>query len=200
MADPLEQIFGDFQENVPDDREYLTLVFSPANYSLKQRWRNNSLSAGFMGEYFANFFPGPDNSTLTVTKAEVKSVIKYIANELLENTVKFHHDPLCKISLTLHLEQDQLLFNATNSVDPATVGHFQQWIGRLLQENVADLYLQQLEENAADVDNTSSGLGLITLVNDYQARLGWKFEHDEKGVLIVTTQVQVPLMQNTNEL
>jgi hypothetical protein len=41
-------------------------------------------------------------------------------------------------------------------------------------------------------DNESSGLGLITMKNDYQAKLGWKFHINKNGkeeIINVTTMV-----------
>ena len=37
--------------------EYLTLVFSPVSVPLRSRWRNNGLSADFLGDYVTTFLP-----------------------------------------------------------------------------------------------------------------------------------------------
>ena len=37
--------------------EYLQLGFQPSSVPLKQRWRNNGLSADFLGDYVTTFFP-----------------------------------------------------------------------------------------------------------------------------------------------
>lgn len=49
------------------------------------------------------------------------------------------------------------------------------------------LYLQQLE------DTEESDLGLVTMMNDYQAKLGWKIEtiKKEPELVTVTTMVQL---------
>lgn len=192
----MSQVFGDFKEDLTKKQEHLTIVFSPISFSLKERWRNNSLSADFLADYFANFFPGADSApTETSTRAQVKSAISYIANELLENAVKFHYAPECNISLTLQLERNELVFLATNSIDPQNIAKFQAFIVDLINEDPGELYFRQLEQNALDENNSSSGLGLLTMIEDYGARVGWKFEEaaDLPGVITVTTMVQMTI-------
>jgi hypothetical protein len=54
------------------------------------------------------------------------------------------------------------------------------------------LYIQQIETTASQADNEASGLGLITLVNDYAAKLGWKFKSAsiDPEMTTVTTMAQ----------
>jgi Uncharacterized protein conserved in bacteria len=55
------------------------------------------------------------------------------------------------------------------------------------------MYIEKLEKNAADESSTDSGLGLLTMLNDYSAKMGWKFETVQKDpeVIAVTTMVQL---------
>lgn len=192
----MAQIFGDYSESLPASREYLTIVFSPGSISLQQRWGNNGLSADFMADYFATFFPrDPTTIASTQSKAEVKSVVSFIANELLENAMKFCDRTLdYPISITLRLSQDSLIFVATNSLDEATAEHYQVYIQTLLNSDPDDLLLHQLEANAADEHSTGSGLGILTLINDYRAKVGWKFETVELDSTIHTVTIMVYLM------
>ena len=41
-----------------------------------------------------------------------------------------------------------------------------------------------MERNAEDPDSTGSGLGLLTLVNDYGVRLGWTIEPQAAGASV----------------
>src|SRR6266481_4621306 len=69
--------------------EYLTLAFSPISAPLRSRWRNNGLSADFLGDYVTTFLPA--NGALPASgrrQNEVKHAVTYIANELLENAMK----------------------------------------------------------------------------------------------------------------
>ncbi len=185
----MTQKFGNFIDEVPDIQEYLVIAFSPRSISLKKRWRNNGLSADFMADYFTTFFPSSD------TKAEVKSAVSYIANELLENALKFNDETAeHPIIIKLQLHEDRLVFLATNSINPQAVGNFQAYIQELVTCDPSELYIRQLEKNVEDETHTSSRLGLLTMMNDYQAKMGWKFETAQKDSEAITVNTTVSTM------
>lgn len=191
----MAQIFGEFSEELPVSREYLTIVFSPSSIPIKQRWRTNGLSADFMADYFATFFPGSEGTTSECDRqAEVKSAVSFIANELLENAMKFNDDTSPHpISVSLKMTSSSLVFIATNSIDPKAVGKFQAFIEELMTSDASELYIRNLETNAESEGDTQSGLGLLTMINDYQAKLGWKFETVQQNpeAIALTTMVQL---------
>ncbi|XZO00159.1 MAG: slr1658 superfamily regulator [Microcoleus sp.] len=192
----MNHIFGNFIEPTPS-QEYLIIGFSPSSIPLKQRWRNNGLSADFLADYLTTFFPGTQEDASALTRqAEVKSAVSYIANELLENAMKFNDETSnYPIDIKLQLEQDGLIFSVANSIPPSAVDNFQAYIQKLLLCEPSEMYIEQLEKNAADDECTASGLGLLTMLNDYSARMGWKFEtvQQDPEVIAVTTMVQLKL-------
>ena len=191
----MNQIFGDFIENLPASQEYLILGFSPSSVPLKQRWRNSGLSADFLADYLTTFIPNHENDSLTINKqAELKSAISYIANELLENAMKFNDETFQEpINVQIYLYSNRIVLLTTNSISFARVGRFKAYIKELTTSDPNELYIRQLEKNAETENSKESGIGLITLLNDYQAKLGWKFETAEKEpeAIVVTTMVQV---------
>lgn len=188
------QTFGDFIE-LPASQEYLIIGFSPSSIPLKQRWRNNGLSADFMADYLATFFPGNEDDPSTIDRqAEIKSAVSYIANELLENAMKFNNETSeYPIDIKLQLESDGVIFSVVNSISPQAVDKFQAYIQQLLASEPSELYIQQLEKNAVEESCTDSGLGLLTMLTDYTAKIGWKFQtvHQDPEVIAVTTMVQL---------
>ncbi len=188
------QTFGNFIEPTPS-QEYLIIGFSPSSIPLKQRWRNNGLSADFLADYLTTFFPGnQDDSSALTRQAEIKGAVSYIANELLENAMKFNDEnSYYPIDIKLQLEQDGLIFSVANSIPPLSVGKFQAYIQKLLVCDPSEMYIDMLEKNAADENCSGSGLGLLTMLNDYSAKMGWKFETVQKDpeVIAVTTMVQL---------
>ena len=188
------QTFGDFIE-LPASQEYLIIGFSPSSIPLKQRWRNNGLSADFMADYLATFFPGNEDDSSTIERqAEIKSAVSYIANELLENAMKFNNETSeYPINIKLQLESDGVIFSVVNSISPQAVDKFQAYIQQLLASDPSELYIQQLEKNAVEESCTDSGLGLLTMLTDYSAKIGWKFQtvHKDPEVIAVTTMVQL---------
>lgn len=191
----MNQIIGEFRDDLPQGQEYLTLVFSPSSVPLKQRWRTNGLSADFMADYFATFFPGKEETTTEADlQAEVKSAVSFIGNELLENAMKFTDETLdYPISLTLQMHSDKLVFIAKNSVNYQGVDKFQAFVKELATSDIDELYIRHFEQGDSVKNSQVSGLGLLTMINDYQAKLGWKFEaiENESEAVSVTTMVQL---------
>ncbi|MCK5876645.1 MAG: ATP-binding protein [Candidatus Marithrix sp.] len=189
------QTFGEFIEIQPKQGEYLTIGFSPSCRPLKERWENNGLSADFIAEYFKVFFIGKltdiDKGEENIVLGNVKNTVKYVANELLENAMKFQNESLpftAKIGLSLY--NDKLVFCVTNCIDKQQVKPFQQFIKNLLDSDPQELYFETMRSNALGDENSNSGLGLLSMLYDYSAKLSWKFETIQTPpVTVVTTMV-----------
>jgi Uncharacterized protein conserved in bacteria len=196
----MNQIFGEFDDTLQPNQEYLILGFSPSAKSIRQRWRNNGLSANFLADYMVTFFPADERDPKTLNRrTEMQDAVRYIANELLENAMKFHDEGSGQpISIKLQLHPDRLVFWVTNSVKPEAIAPFQRFIQEILAAQPLELYIQQLEQNALSDEHTASGIGLLTMMVDYRAIVGWQFTQLEQGpemppVTTVTTRVQVPI-------
>ncbi|MBE9044247.1 ATP-binding protein [Pleurocapsales cyanobacterium LEGE 10410] len=192
----VKQILGDFIQNLPPSQEYLVLSFSPSSIPLRQRWRNNCLSADFLADYLSTFFLSNGGRQPDMAKqAEVKSAVSYIANELLENGMKYSTkmSPF-PISIQIHLNPDLIIFQLTNSIPADKTQQFQSQIQTLLNSDPSELYIARLEQNALEENNEESGLGLLTMLNDYGTKLGWKFESiSQSAEIAVTTMVQLAI-------
>jgi hypothetical protein len=192
----VQQILGDFIQNLPPSQEYLILSFSPGSIPLRQRWRNNCLSADFLADYLSTFFLANEHQQVNDKQAEVKSAVSYIANELLENAMKYgvEMSPF-PISIQIHLNPDLIIFQLTNSIPTQKTEKFQTYIKTLLNSDPGELYIAQLEKNALENNHGESGVGLLTMLNDYGAKLGWKFEvlSQESAEIAVTTMVQLAI-------
>ena len=84
---------------------------------------------------------------------------------------------------------------ATNTVSAEGLDKFQSFIQELLSYEPEKLYVQQIEKSAEEENSGASGLGFLTMLNDYSAKLGWKFEIVQKNpkMIAVTTMVLVPV-------
>lgn len=189
----MTQIFGDFVEVPPTSDEFLVIGFSPSSIPLKHRWRNNGLSANFMADYVTTFFPKSEDDPATANlQNEIKSAVSFVANELLENAMKFSDYTVNNpISIQLYLKTDRLIFVVVNSINQEGVESFQLFIEKLINSDPQEFYIEQIEKGL-ESDN-SSGLGYLTMINDYLGRLGWKFEtlETQPKVVTVTTMVQL---------
>jgi len=191
----MTRIFGPFIEQKDEPCEYLKIGFSPTSLPIQQRWRNNGLSADFLADYLSTFFPG-EHQASSERQATIKSAISYVANELLENAMKFSYAPSQHaIGLAMYLEANAVSLYLTNSVDPHTVASFQQTIARLLTEDIDTLYMEQLLHSAASDSVAGSGLGYLTMLHDYGVALAWKFTASlqDPDVVMVTTMARLSI-------
>jgi len=192
------QIFGEFIDQFPPDHDSLELTFTPSSRPIKQRWRNNRLSAHFVADYLSSFLPVDEQDASSEKRIkQSKGAVSYVANELLENAIKFTDDTSSyKVRFGIHFIEDidviAVIF-ATNYAKSETANKLHEFIKDLLSsDDPNELYLQQLEKNA-ETDSETSGLGLLTMINDYSAKIGWRFETipDSLGTILVTTVAQI---------
>lgn len=166
---------GHYLTPIPPSQEYLTLHFSPTAAPRNRRWRNYGLSADFLGDYFAAFFPGDEQPSGKINRRDtVKAAVSYIANELLENAVKYSDSIVdIPISITLHLYEQKIIFRVVNHATADVVHQYQTYVQQILNANMEEFYMQQMEETALGLGE--SHMGLLTMINDYGAEFGWRF-------------------------
>jgi hypothetical protein len=197
----MSQIFGEFIENFSDDNDSLELSFTPSARPMKQRWRNNRLSAIFVAEYFSSFLPIDDDDPHREKRIkESKNAVSYVGNELLENALKFNDDRSnYKVKFGIYFlespSQVIAVLCTKNSINSQGVEKFQAFLEKLLASDPNELYIEQIEKTTEDEHSKASGLGFLTMINDYSAKLGWKFETmpENPDVMVVTTMAQIPL-------
>jgi hypothetical protein len=189
------QVFGDFKIPQSDNQEYLTLQFSPTFGPRQRRWRNYGLSADFLGDYFATFFPGKALPDSAINQQDtVKAAVSYIANELLENAIKYTDESiLAPIVISLYLQEDLITFRVINHTNAATANNYITFINMLLAaDDIDSLYTQQLEKAA--LGDGQSNMGLLTMMTDYHARFAWQFTHDPQDAEVMAVDVLAYLM------
>jgi len=187
------QILGDFIErDTSDTSDFLMINFSATSTPLKQRWRNNGLSADFLADYLTTFLSCDDDKALQ-QRAELKDNVNFVANELLENAMKFNF-PASKypIRLFMGLEKQQILLYVSNYIDASVVENWQYKLNKMLTGDTHKLFMEQLIKNDKE-QNIDSGLGYLSMINDWNAKFAWKFESvkDDINVQKVTVMAKV---------
>jgi hypothetical protein len=195
---PIET-FGEFNDAKPRHGEYLNIGFSPSYGPLKKRWETNGVSADFIAEYFRNFHVGNQEINGTVLNdievENIRDAVKYIANELLENAMKFQEAGEAYMAqIYLFLFVDKVAFRVTNAITPQQQLKLKTFIQQVLTEDPHEIYFQVMRNSALEENSAQSGLGLLSMICDYGARLGWQFgtlkpKHDGDELMIVTTMV-----------
>jgi hypothetical protein len=190
MTSPTQDCTGELSSEC----EYLTLAFSPTSAPLRYRWRNNGLSADFLGDYVTTFLPGVP--AFENRQREIKHAVTYIANELLENAMKYHQpDVDIPIKIRLELATDHIKVSVSNGIDVVQAGRYETFVQGLRGGNAAELLSQQQEANAECSESNISCLGLLTMMSDYDAQLDWRFDpHPVRSQsMTVTTSAVLPL-------
>jgi hypothetical protein len=192
----MNQILGHYAQQWDEQCEYLALSFSPLSAPLRSRWRNNGVSADFLGDYVTTFLPAEGDFAPGSGQNEIKHAVTYIANEFLENAMKYHERNVdIPIGIRLELTRDKITIRASNGIGAEQAHRYKTFVENILEHDAGDLLLRQLEENSAGIESDASGLGLLTMMNDYEARLGWRFEaHTEHPeIMTVTTSAVLDL-------
>jgi hypothetical protein len=153
---------------------------------LEISWQHCSLTSDFLGDFFAEHAAGG------VDAHDMRHSIGYLVNELLENAVKFRAPGDIEIEAGIHDATFGLCVQ--NRVNADTAERFQRLLAEITAGDPGELLIERIERNAADPDASGSGLGILTLMNDYGAELGWKFLPDaEEGLYRLETYAALRL-------
>jgi hypothetical protein len=181
--------YGDYTKYDGDAEECLTLKFSASSRPLKERWRNNGISSDYVGDYFATFLPKEDYS---LDVDNIMLAVSHISNELLENAMKFSDqgNP-SPVVLHVDLRNSYIVFRLVNIAPDEQVVELHRFINKFLHIDPVELFILQMEQNMEN--ENGSGIGYLSMVNDYRARIGWGILKDEKSGNRIVTQVTLPL-------
>lgn len=187
------ETYGSYEEFTSNiNKEFLMIRFMPNSKSQKSRWKTNGISADFLAGYIGSFLPELELSR----RSEIESGVAFIANELLENAMKYSHQSQTEgesIDLKMELKENYVIFSVTNYVEYESSTALKKFIHKLMTEDPNELYMEQLTNNSDD--DSSSGLGYLTTINDWNAKIGWKFEPTQEKVEIekLTVKAQYPI-------
>lgn len=155
----------------------LTLSEGPLDLT----WHHASTTSEFLGDFYALRSP-----LLSLDTNETRHSIGYLVNELLENAVKFRHPG--DISIETSIEDNRFEIKVSNLVGRETAERFSLLLEEVTSRDPGELLIERIEANAEDASSSASGLGLLTLMSDYGASLGWEFrEEDGPAVLRLDT-------------
>jgi hypothetical protein len=177
--------FGDMESNNGPGAFSMGIVLNEG--PLGVTWQHASATCEFMGDIFAmrHAKAGKDYT-------EARHSIVYLVNELLENAIKFRSPG--DIEVRGSLEDGNFEVTVTNRTAQETAGRFQGLLAELTSRDPGELLIERIEANAADENSSASGLGILTLMNDYGARLGWHFsEAPTGGTIVLMTRASLTL-------
>ncbi|RJT36456.1 ATP-binding protein [Mesorhizobium waimense] len=155
-------------------------------------WRHCATTSDFIADLFALRFQTSRNDY-----REVRHSIGYLVNELIENAVKFRAPG--EIVIEASMDSECFKLKVSNDLDGQNASEFQSLLADITVGDPKDLLIQRIEANAANPDVVRSGLGLLTLMSDYDARLAWIFSSaDESDRICLETYASIPISQTHN--
>lgn len=134
-------------------------------------WRHSAMTSDFIAETIALGFRSSERQYKTV-----RHDIGYLTNELIENSIKFRASG--EILIEALRDGHYFRMRIVNLIDREAMARFQQLLLRVTAGDPGDLLIEQIEASVLAGDD-ASGLGLLTLMSDYQVQLAWHF--DENG-------------------
>lgn len=164
--------FGDIARNNGTGAFAMRVLISDGPLGVS--WQHASETCEFLGDVFAlrHAKTGADYT-------DARHSIIYLVNELLENAIKFRVPGAIRVDCSLQDGNFELTVSNDTAADVAS--RFQALIEEITSRDPGELLIERIEANAADETSSASGLGLLTLMNDYGARLGWDFRTAPAG-------------------
>jgi hypothetical protein len=150
---------------------------------MSRSWRRCGLTADFLARYYSYCFPYREKATDRISREAAENTISYILNELIENTAKYSDAQNKNVEVLVSLRESDILFEVSNHVTEQRADGFLRLARGLLEGNAEELYVTQLEKNT-----DSSGLGYLTMINDYGVNLGFRVDRPGEGAFRVTVQ------------
>ena len=166
----MHPLFGDTSP-APQSLQHSTrITFRTDQFQLK--WSHCNATADFLSAFYAGILTA---GRTAVQVADLSHSISYLVNELVENAVKFHTEG--DVEIEAGIDGDDFVFKIGNWIAPETATRFQGLLREITSGDPGEMLIERIEANAAGAGG--SGLGLLTLMSDYGAKLTWTFRSSD---------------------
>jgi len=141
------------------------------------QWRRCGIVADYLADYLALSFEQPDYA---------RSVLSTVANELVENAVRFSAEKARPIRIHASHRGDVVELVVSNLSNQRHVEGLEKLFLDLSRDDLAAVFRERVEAG------TRGGLGLLLLAKDYGAELGAVVVSQETDTRAVTMHVVLP--------
>lgn len=167
-------VIGDYEGELEFETQ-LELTFHPEEFPV--HWRRAALTADFAASWFGDAGDG------------VADAISYALNELVENAIKF--GTAGRVEVVVGLMGHELVMRVSNHLPQVDVPKLRALLEEMVSEDPWELIVRRVEANAEDPESSRSGLGFLTLLTDYDARLGWRIAKSSETHACLHTLVRL---------
>lgn len=171
--------FGDAIDLEREAENRFSLSLLPID--IFDHWDRCGDLADFVGGYFQYSF----------RSANSRSIVSTVVNELLENAVKYSRNKSSLIQLDIRKRQEHIVARVSNLIPRNQREHFITICRDLFERDLEELYLEKLTRGQQD--HTFSGIGLILLKKDYEARLGMNIVLESDDTIRVDVLVDLAI-------
>jgi hypothetical protein len=154
---------------------------------LDLKWSHCSASADFLSQYYAGVLAEGRSASQV---RDLTHGISYLANELIENAVKFRSEG--DVEFTAGMDAGDFVLCIRHCIAPETSTRFKELLAQLTAGDPGDLLIQRIEANAAGT-GSGSGLGILTLMNDYGVHITWRFAPKDDKRVTLETVARLPI-------
>ena len=158
----MTSIVGEWSEAGPP--AIMGMQVSLRALDLVVHWKRCGLTADWFAAFFVYDFPVEDRPAAT-------SVLSTAINELIENAVKFCSDKTQPVSIAIRHHGDFVRLETINRVDAVRADKLRLAIDEIITSDLGVLFARRIEHQA---EAGASGLGLLILKKDYNAKIGLK--------------------------
>jgi hypothetical protein len=176
--------YGTFDTEVGKAEQTTRLHFPEGPLGLT--WKHSGITSDFIGSIVATRYRDAREDY-----NQVRHDVGYLANELLENTIKFRAPG--DVVIDVSVAHGSFRLAIVSKLDAANTVKFKSVLDVLGSESPGELLLKRIEANALSTDGAISGLGLLTLLSDYEATLEWIFDEDTDLGIKLTTHAAIAI-------
>lgn len=148
---------------------------------LVTHWRRCGLTADWLAGFCAYDFE-------PAARAAANNILSTAINELVENAAKFCADKTEPLTVAVHHHGDVIRIETRNRIDAAQAERLRRALADLARPDLEAVFAQRIEHQAAA---GASGVGLLILAKDYQAKVGAKLAVQPSGQLDVQIAVRL---------
>ncbi len=176
------EILGHYEEH-PDGEKTLKLKLNHAD--LIRIWKRCGITADYAANYASFSYTGVEG---------VENTASTILNELIENAAKYSGGDKGDIEILITLKKDCIYFQVDNVLDESHYGVFYEFAREMIQcRDVNSLYIEKIKA-AAESGGEASGIGLLTILVNFSAGMGFKFTGEKgKKQYAVSVQASMPV-------
>ena len=155
-------------EDLLKDQFRISAFYTKALH-LSSNWRRCGMTADFWSKYYASDF-----NHKTMNKKDFQNMISFVLNELIENVGKYCDVKESDVTIKVFFHQSgKCVLKIDNLLTPQASHQFKDAVKELFTTDLDDLYIQRLESNLETGEG--SGMGYLTMIQDYGVSLGFNF-------------------------